>query len=162
MAALTQKRRGFTSAQWRDLRTGLFFISPWLLGFFLWTFYPLFSSLYYSFHRYDLLRPAVWVGLKNYVEIFTKDPTFWQVAYNTVYFVGFGIPLGVIGAFLMATLLNTEIKGRSVFRTIASRLGKKIVYLPIGQLSPVSLKRIRVFHVLSGHHLRQIAKDYIW
>ncbi|MCA9793322.1 MAG: hypothetical protein KC910_16045 [Candidatus Eremiobacteraeota bacterium] len=51
---------------------------------------------------------------------------------------------------------------RSVFRTIASRLGKKIVYLPIGQLSPVSLKRIRVFHVLSGHHLRQIAKDYIW
>ncbi|MCB0098673.1 MAG: sugar ABC transporter permease, partial [Caldilineaceae bacterium] len=103
MAALTQKRRGFTSAQWRDLRTGLFFISPWLLGFFLWTFYPLFSSLYYSFHRYDLLRPAVWVGLKNYVEIFTKDPTFWQVAYNTVYFVGFGIPLGVIGAFLMAT-----------------------------------------------------------
>ena len=118
MAALTQKRRGFTSAQWRDLRTGLFFISPWLLGFFLWTFYPLFSSLYYSFHRYDLLRPAVWVGLKNYVEIFTNDPTFWQVAYNTIYFVGFGIPLGVIGAFLMATLLNTEIKGRSVFRTI--------------------------------------------
>lgn len=51
---------------------------------------------------------------------------------------------------------------RTAFRTLAARLGKKIVYLPIGQLSPVSIKRIRVFHVLSGHHLRQIAKDYIW
>lgn len=51
---------------------------------------------------------------------------------------------------------------RSFFRTFASRLGKKVVYIPLGQLSPVSLKRIRVFHVLSGHRLRQIAKDYIW
>lgn len=118
MAALTQRRRGFTRAQWRDIRTGLFFISPWLLGFCLWTFYPLFSSLYYSFHRYDLLRPATWIGWNNYIEIFTKDPTFWDVAYNTIYFVGLGIPLGVVGAFLMATLLNTDIKARSVFRTI--------------------------------------------
>ena len=51
---------------------------------------------------------------------------------------------------------------RTFLRTIAGRLGKKIVYIPLGQLSPVSLKRIRVFHVLSGHRLRQIAKDYIW
>ncbi len=51
---------------------------------------------------------------------------------------------------------------RQKFRQIAARLGRKIVYLPIGQLSPVSIKKIRVFHVLSGHHLREIAKDYIW
>ncbi len=51
---------------------------------------------------------------------------------------------------------------RTYFRTLASRLNRKIVYLPIGQLSPVSLKKIRVFHVLSGHRLRKIAKDYIW
>lgn len=51
---------------------------------------------------------------------------------------------------------------RSLFRTLANRVGRKIVYLPIGQLSPVSLKKLRVFHVLSGHHVREIAKDYIW
>lgn len=51
---------------------------------------------------------------------------------------------------------------RTKFRTIAAKLNRKIVYLPIGQLSPVSLKKIRVFHVLSGHRLRKIAKDYIW
>ncbi len=51
---------------------------------------------------------------------------------------------------------------RSVFRTIAGRLGRKIIYIPIGQLSPVALKKIRVFHVLDGHDRREIAKDYIW
>jgi hypothetical protein len=51
---------------------------------------------------------------------------------------------------------------RSIFRTIAARLGRKIVYIPIGQLSPVSLKKIRVVHVLDGHDKRAIAKDYLW
>jgi hypothetical protein len=51
---------------------------------------------------------------------------------------------------------------RSIFRSIAARLGRKIVYIPIGQLSPVSLKKIRVVHVLDGHDKRSIAKDYIW
>lgn len=51
---------------------------------------------------------------------------------------------------------------RSIFRAIASRMGRKIVYLPIGQLSPVSLKKIRVVHVLDGYDKREVAKDYIW
>lgn len=51
---------------------------------------------------------------------------------------------------------------RSCFRQIATRMGKKIVYLPIGSLSPVKLKKIRVFHVLFGHDKRIVAKDYIW
>jgi len=51
---------------------------------------------------------------------------------------------------------------RSVFKTVASRLGRKIIYIPIGQLSPVSLKKIRAVHVLDGHDKRLNAKDYIW
>ena len=51
---------------------------------------------------------------------------------------------------------------RSIFRTIAGRLGRKIIYIPIGQLSPVALKKIRVFHVLDGHDRRETAKEYIW
>jgi hypothetical protein len=49
---------------------------------------------------------------------------------------------------------------RTIFRTIAARLGRTIMYIPIGQLSPVSLKRIRVVHVLDGYDKREIAKDY--
>ncbi|HYM09766.1 MAG TPA: hypothetical protein VEU62_03495 [Bryobacterales bacterium] len=51
---------------------------------------------------------------------------------------------------------------RSVFRTIAGRLGRKIIYIPIGQLSPVALKKIRVFHVLDGHDRRETAREYLW
>jgi hypothetical protein len=51
---------------------------------------------------------------------------------------------------------------RSVFRNIAARFGRTIVYIPIGQLSPVTLKKVRVVHVLDGYDKREIAKDYIW
>jgi hypothetical protein len=51
---------------------------------------------------------------------------------------------------------------RSIFKTIAARAGRTIIYLPIGQLSPVSLKKIRVVHVLDGYDKRAIAKDYLW
>jgi hypothetical protein len=51
---------------------------------------------------------------------------------------------------------------RSTFRTIAARFGRTIVYVPIGQLSPVTMKKIRVVHVLDGYDKRAIAKDIIW
>jgi hypothetical protein len=51
---------------------------------------------------------------------------------------------------------------RSIFKTIASRSGRTIIYIPIGQLSPISVKKIRVVHVLDGYDKREIAKDYLW
>jgi len=51
---------------------------------------------------------------------------------------------------------------RSVFRSIATRSGRTIIYIPIGQLSPVALKKIRVVHVLDGYDKRKVAKEYIW
>jgi len=51
---------------------------------------------------------------------------------------------------------------RSVFRNVAARFGRTIVYIPIGQLSPVTLKKIRVVHVLDGYDKRDVAKEYIW
>jgi len=51
---------------------------------------------------------------------------------------------------------------RTIFKTIASRAGRTVIYIPIGQLSPVSLKKIRAVHVLDGYDKRDIAKDYIW
>jgi hypothetical protein len=51
---------------------------------------------------------------------------------------------------------------RSVFRSVAARFGRTIAYIPIGQLSPVTMKKLRVVHVLDGYDKREIAKDYIW
>ena len=50
---------------------------------------------------------------------------------------------------------------RSWFRTAAERMGKQVVYLPLGELNPRTLHRIRTFHVLEGHHVRGYADEYI-
>lgn len=118
MAVATTRKGRMSKGETRRLLTGLMFISPWLLGFLLWTLYPLLSSAYYSFTRYDLIKPPIWIGLGNYIEIFTDDPRFWTVVYNTIFYVGLSVPLGVIVAFLLATLLNTKIVARSTFRAI--------------------------------------------
>jgi multiple sugar transport system permease protein len=74
---------------------GLLFVSPWIVGFLAFTLFPLLFSLYISMTRYDLLRPPVFIGLANYSEIFFRDPTFWQVMGNTLFFVAFSVPLSL-------------------------------------------------------------------
>jgi hypothetical protein len=51
---------------------------------------------------------------------------------------------------------------RTIFRSIAARFGRTIIYIPIGQLSPVTLKKVRVVHVLDGYDKRESAKEYLW
>ena len=119
MAAIAgAKRSRMTKGERKSLITGLLFVSPWIIGFLVWTAYPVLSSIYYSFFRYDLITEPVFLGLGNYVEIFTDDPRFWKVVRNTLFYVGFSVPLGVISAFLIANLLNAKIAGRSFFRAI--------------------------------------------
>jgi len=102
----------------KSLFWGLFFISPWILGFLLFTIYPLVASGYYSLTRYDLIRDPVFLGFQNYAKLFMDDAHFWNVMYNTLFYVGFSVPLGIAMAFGIATLLNTKIVGRSFFRGI--------------------------------------------
>ena len=111
-------RMRMSTADRKRLVMGLLFISPWLIGVIIWTVYPLISSFYYSFHRYDMLRPPVFLGLKNYTDLFTTDPHFKTVIFNTFFYVGLGVPMGLGSAFLMAVLLNTRILGRAAFRAI--------------------------------------------
>jgi hypothetical protein len=51
---------------------------------------------------------------------------------------------------------------RSIFRSIAAHLNRRIVYIPIGQLSPTKLKKLRVVHVLDSYERRNDAKEFIW
>ena len=102
----------------KGLLWGLFFISPWLLGFLFFTIYPLLASGYYSLTRYDLIRDPVFLGLTNYQKLFFEDPHFWNVMWNSVFYVFLSVPLGIGAAFLIASLLNSKIIGRSFFRGI--------------------------------------------
>jgi len=97
---------------------GLFFVSPWILGFLAFTIYPLLASLFYSFTHYDVLRPPKFVGLENYTEMLLLDKVFRLVLYNTLYFVVIGVPAGFATAWLLANLLNRDLWGRSIWRTL--------------------------------------------
>ena len=102
----------------RNLGKGLLFASPWIVGFVVLMLYPFAASLYFSFMRYDALRPPRFIGLTNYKNMLFNDEIFRVVMGNTLYFVIIGVPAGVITAFLLAVLLNQEIKFRPVFRTV--------------------------------------------
>lgn len=106
-----------TRREWRELATGLAFISPWIIGFLFFVVYPVGSSIYYSFCDYDVLTRPVWIGLLNYRDMFT-DEVFWKALFNTLYFAAISLPLGLIIALLVAVLLNQKVKFRPGFRTI--------------------------------------------
>ena len=107
----------WTPQRKKNLIKGLLFISPWLISLFVFTLYPIFSSLFYSFTEYDIVRPPIFVGLKNYINLLDDD-IFWKSLYNTVYFTFFGVPGQLIIAFALALLLNQKIRGRSLFRAL--------------------------------------------
>jgi multiple sugar transport system permease protein len=92
------------------------FISPWLVGLLVFTIGPIIASLYFSFSDYAIVAAPDWIGLRNYVRAFTQDNLFWKSLGNTFYYVGIGVPLQVVFAFLLASLLNADIKGRIFYR----------------------------------------------
>jgi multiple sugar transport system permease protein len=105
-----------TRGDWRNLGIGLLFISPWIIGFAVFTLYPVLLSGYYSFCDYDVLSSPVWVGLLNYQDML-KDGAFWQALFNTAYFAAFSLPLGMLLALVIALMLNAGVRARSAFRT---------------------------------------------
>ena len=93
------------------------FVSPFILGVLLYYAYPLGSSLYYSFTQYNVLTPPIWVGLRNYQQLF-HDTAFIQGLTNTALYVLFAVPLGTCMGFLQALLLNEKLRGRGLFRAL--------------------------------------------
>ncbi len=111
-------RSGWTLRERQEFIKGLAYISPWLIGFLAFIAYPVGAALYYSLSSYDLLRPPEFIGLANYYEIFFEDEFIPKVLYNTIYYVLLGVPAGIVTAFLLACLLNTNMVGRPFFRTL--------------------------------------------
>lgn len=95
----------------------MIFVSPWLLGFVLFTLYPFVMSLYYSFTLYDAISDPVWVGAQNYSELI-RDPLIWKSLQNTIYFVLVSVPLTIVLGLTLALLLNMKLRGMSIYRTL--------------------------------------------
>ncbi len=113
MARADRRRRLFN----QQTAVALFFVSPWLIGFLVFNLGPMVMSLVYSFCRYDVLHPARWVGLYNYHTIFFGHNRFWLSLANTAYML-IGLPLGMAVGLALALLLNAEIRGIKIYRTL--------------------------------------------
>jgi multiple sugar transport system permease protein len=111
------KTRGWSATRSRNLRNGLLFISPWIIGFLLFTLYPMVASLYYSFTEFHIKKAPIWIGLQNYSELL-NDKLFWTALYNTVYLVIVGVPLTLFLSFLCALLLNLKVRGQAFYRVV--------------------------------------------
>jgi multiple sugar transport system permease protein len=106
-----------TRRDWRTLRNGLLFISPWLIGFAVFALWPILSSLYYSFTTFDGLDAPSWIGLANYQKLFTSDATYHLAVANTLYYVAIFLPASTAIALGMALLLNQDRRGMALYRT---------------------------------------------
>jgi multiple sugar transport system permease protein len=93
------------------------FISPWLIGFLVFFIYPLLSSLFYSFTRYEIGGRPVWIGLRNYVEMFT-DPRYLNSIKVTFIFALVSVPLITAVSLGLALILSQKLRGINFFRSI--------------------------------------------
>ncbi|MEV7610066.1 sugar ABC transporter permease [Microbacterium sp. NPDC089320] len=101
----------------RETATGYAFLTPWLIGFFGLTAVPMIYSLYLSFTKYNIFQPPKWIGLDNYIRLFTSDPNFIQSAQITLVYVFIGTPITLAAALAVAMLLNYRDKGAGFFRS---------------------------------------------
>ena len=105
----------------RTERAGFSFIAPWVVGFAALTLGPMLLSLALSFTRWSAMGPlgsAEWVGWANYAELIGYDDTFGQSLKVTLYYVVLAVPLTQAAALGVALLMNREVPGIGIFRTI--------------------------------------------
>lgn len=110
------RRTGRQETKPDELRAAAGFLSPWLIGFLLLMAGPMVASFVFSFCRYDVLHPATWAGLTNYRRLI-EDGLFWYSLANTAYML-LAVPLGIVVGLGIALLLNAEVRGVKVYRTL--------------------------------------------
>lgn len=94
------------------------YIAPWLIGFFVLQLYPFVSSFIYSFTNYSMADKPSFIGLANYVKLFTRDPEFWNSLKVTIRYTLYTVPGKLIMALAVAVFLNRDIKGINFIRTV--------------------------------------------
>lgn len=115
-------RTGRRSLMRGEALTGWLFVLPWLVGFTAFTLGPMVFSLYTSFTDYNIIRAPNWIGLDNYRRIFFEDRFFWISLKNTFWMVAVKTPIVIVLALFIAILLNMDLPGSRIFRTV--------IYLP--------------------------------
>jgi len=147
-------RRGLRRSQ-REALTGFLWISPWLVGFLVFTAGPMGVSLGTSLTQFTLGKTATFIGFGNYARALTADPLFWPSLGRTLAFTLITVPLLICGSLGVALLMNQALRFTTLFRTlmflpfltpiIAAALLWRWVFQP--DWGPVNDVIFRLFHV---------------
>ncbi len=123
VAAPTQGRRGFgdrfrlSRSERKNLGLGLLFISPWIVGFIAFLLYPFLYTIRIGFTQYSGFGQPVWTGLDNYRQLI-HDDLFWKALYNTLFYTGLAVPVGVVVAMALALAMNAPLPEVPIYRAI--------------------------------------------
>ncbi len=117
LLAKTEKRQSLSAAARRDLRDGLLFTSPFILGVLLLWVGPMLYSIYLVAHDWNMITPPEFVGLKNFTRVLA-DPLVNKSLVNTAYYTFLGVPLQLLVAFSLAVMLNQNVRGLGIYRTV--------------------------------------------
>ena len=163
-------RRGSSRLARRKALEGYLYISPFLIGFLIFTAYPLLASFYLSFTSYNILSAPTWIGLENYQRAFTQDPQFWASLGRTIRYALLVVPIGLICSLLAAMLLNhghrverrhvlgrheLEIEGMSCGHCVAA------VSEALTELPGVSVDQVRIGAAQVTYHPDQVSPEQI-
>jgi multiple sugar transport system permease protein len=94
------------------------FLLPWIIGLTVFITGPILYSLGLSFFNYTLGQDATFIGLDNWIRAFTQDELFWPTIGRTFLYTGVVVPLSVVGALLIAILLNQRLRFTTFYRTV--------------------------------------------
>lgn len=94
------------------------FIMPWIIGFLIFQLYPFVASFVYSFTDFSLLKSMKFVGVRNYVQMFTRDRVFFKSLWATVKYVIIAVPGKLVFALIIAMILNMKLKWINFYRTV--------------------------------------------
>lgn len=123
------KKVGIDRSKRIENRVAYLFLAPWIIGLLVFKLIPICSSLYFSFTSYDMFTAPKWVGLDNYIYMFTKDSQFTTSLAVTFKYVFLTVPLELSFALFIAILLQKGIKGLRFYRAvyyIPSLLGSSV------------------------------------
>lgn len=112
-----RSRKKMTRMEKHNLRVGMLFISPWLIGFLIFNLYPMIASLIYSFTDFQGILVSQQVWYANYAAML-RDDRFWFAVKNTLFMVIIAVPLNLLFSLICAILLNLKVKGQSFYRVI--------------------------------------------
>jgi len=102
----------------KEAYEGYLCIAPWIIGFLFLTLGPVIFSFIMSLCKWDMIKPAQFIGFGNYHTIITDDDRFRQSLKVTAIYAGCAVPIGMICSLALAILLNLNVKGMRVFRSI--------------------------------------------